>query len=67
MLTHSRLSSSLIAAELGFSDCSHFGRCFRARYGTTPAKFRRNALARAAAPVRAAFSPEDNEDRRVFE
>jgi len=67
MLVHSRLSSSLIAAELGFSDCSHFGRCFKARYGMTPVRFRRRRIEHRAKPEGARPLREDNEDRRVFD
>jgi transcriptional regulator GlxA family with amidase domain len=70
MLEHSTLSTGLIAAELGFSDSSHFGRSFKARYGTTPAQFRQTAretkMREPERPVAGAF-PGDNADRRVFE
>lgn len=67
MLTHTRQSSSVIAAELGFSDCSHFGRSFKAHYGMTPAKFRRAAPAGGIAAAHRGRAHDDNEDRRVFE
>jgi AraC-like DNA-binding protein len=41
MLKNDDLSSSRIAAELGFSDASHFGRSFKSLYGVTPAAFRK--------------------------
>jgi transcriptional regulator GlxA family with amidase domain len=43
MLKNNDLSTSRIAAELGFSDASHFGRSFKSRYGVTPAAFRKLA------------------------
>ncbi|MGU3492896.1 GlxA family transcriptional regulator [Xanthobacteraceae bacterium A53D] len=43
MLAHTAQSSAQIAEELGFADGSHFGRAFRARYGETPAAFRKGA------------------------
>lgn len=39
-----------IAFNWGFSDLSHFGRRFKARYGLTPTDFRRRALRTAAEP-----------------
>lgn len=58
MLAHTTLSAARIAAETGFSDGSHFGRAFRASYGSTPAAFRRSARAGLGAT---------DEPRRVFE
>lgn len=43
MLGNTRLSAGRIAADLGFADGSHFGRAFKARFGETPAAFRRHA------------------------
>ena len=51
--------SARIAADLGFADGSHFGRAFKARFGVTPAAFRRTA----APPARASGDGEG----RVFE
>ena len=33
-----------VAADLGFADQSHFHRRFRARFGITPAEYRRTAI-----------------------
>jgi transcriptional regulator GlxA family with amidase domain len=70
MLEHSTLSAGLIAAELGFSDSSHFGRSFKARYGMTPVGFRQ-VVRQAKTPVlqrpNAGTSEGDNADRRVFD
>lgn len=41
MLLHSNLTVSSIAAELGFTDCSHLIRVFREFNGTTPLKYRK--------------------------
>jgi AraC-like DNA-binding protein len=38
-------SISSIAFEMGFGDISHFNRCFRRRYGTTPSDIRMQAKA----------------------
>lgn len=43
MLKNDVISSTQIAAELGFSDASHFGRSFKSLYGVTPAIFRKHA------------------------
>lgn len=60
MLANTRQSAGRIAAELGFADGSHFGRAFKARFGETPAAFRRTARSAArATPAR--------EEPRVFE
>ncbi|BCH21040.1 helix-turn-helix transcriptional regulator [Mesorhizobium sp. L-8-3] len=37
---------SAIAYEAGFCDLSHFNRCFRRRYGTTPSEIRADAMRR---------------------
>lgn len=37
---------SAIAYEAGFCDLSHFNRCFRRRYGTTPSEVRADAMRR---------------------
>lgn len=70
MLEHSALPAVLIAAELGFSDSSHFGRSFKARYGMTPAHFRQisrhEARPPAARPTAGAYDG-TNADRRVFD
>jgi AraC-like DNA-binding protein len=44
-----------IAFKWGFSDLSHFGRRFKARYGLSPTDYRRNAQGRAG-PSRASRS-----------
>ncbi|WP_246777347.1 GlxA family transcriptional regulator [Microvirga sp. VF16] len=70
MLEHSGLPAVLIAAELGFSDSSHFGRSFKARYGMTPAQFRRGRrdgdVKPESRPSPGAYDG-DNVDRRVFD
>jgi len=60
MLANTRFSAARIAADLGFADGSHFGRAFKARFGETPAAFRRDAArpARRSAPA---------EETRVFD
>lgn len=60
MLANTRFSAARIAADLGFADGSHFGRAFKARFGATPAAFRRTATPR---PGRGA----DDGEGRVFE
>lgn len=70
MLEHSTLSVGLVAAELGFSDSSHFGRSFKACYGATPAQFRHMARLAETRPVKRpapGTSAGDNADRRVFD
>lgn len=70
MLEHSALPAVLIAAELGFSDSSHFGRSFKARYGMTPTQFRRISRYHGREPAsRSAAHASDgnNVDRRVFD
>ena len=62
MLQHTGFSAAQIAAELGFSDASHFGRAFKARFGATPADVRRSTPRDAARPRGG-----ENADRRVFE
>jgi YesN/AraC family two-component response regulator len=44
-LTHSTLTVSQIADELGFSDESHLGRQFRKHNGISPAEYRKKAKA----------------------
>ncbi len=62
MLTHTGFPAARIAADLGFADGSHFGRAFKAKFGATPAAFRKTT---APAPLsRRAQSPDL---RRVFE
>ncbi|KAB2919170.1 MAG: GlxA family transcriptional regulator [Hyphomicrobiaceae bacterium] len=63
MLKNTDLPAAQIAADLGFADSSHFGRCFKARFGSTPAVFRRafRGCGQATHP-----SIED-ENRRVFD
>lgn len=46
MLIHTGYSAARIAADLGFADGSHFGRAFKARFGATPAAFRRASAPR---------------------
>lgn len=70
MLEHSALPAVLIAAELGFSDSSHFGRSFKARYGMTPARFRQTSRQGDMKPLGrppAGAYDRDNVDRRVFD
>jgi transcriptional regulator GlxA family with amidase domain len=43
MLANTTLSAGRIAADLGFADGSHFGRALKAKFGETPAGFRRHA------------------------
>ncbi|MEP9355341.1 GlxA family transcriptional regulator [Xanthobacter sp. KR7-65] len=43
MLANTAFSAARIAADLGFADGSHLGRAFKARFGMTPAAFRRSA------------------------
>ncbi|CAN5238571.1 GlxA family transcriptional regulator [soil metagenome] len=40
MLENTRDTSTRLAQALGFADASHFVRCFRRQFGTTPEKFR---------------------------
>lgn len=44
--TQTHRSIGEIAFNWGFSDLSHFGRRFKARYGSSPTDYRRNALRR---------------------
>lgn len=60
MLANTPFSAARIAADLGFADGSHFGRAFKARFGGTPAAFRRSA---GRLPIRG----EEGEAARVFE
>lgn len=60
MLANTSFSAARIAADLGFADGSHFGRAFKARFGETPAAYRRTS--RPAPPPGA-----DAGDGRVFE
>ncbi len=46
--TQSHRTVSEIAFSWGFSDLSHFGRRFKARYGLTPTEYRRRAVEIAA-------------------
>lgn len=43
LLAHSQHSLAEIATTAGFSDQSHFTRCFRRQFGVTPAAYRRAA------------------------
>lgn len=61
LLANTPLSIGQVAAELGFSDGSHFGRAFKVKFGTTPAAFRSGPTACHARGMN------ENEDRRVFE
>ncbi|NJM26443.1 MAG: helix-turn-helix transcriptional regulator [Bacteroidia bacterium] len=45
LLTENKLSLSEIAFACGFSDQSHFIRCFKEAMGTTPSRFRRSVSA----------------------
>jgi transcriptional regulator GlxA family with amidase domain len=45
-----------IACECGFSDSSHFARCYRRAFGESPSDSRREA-ARTEAPVAGAHDP----------
>lgn len=65
MLKNDDLSASRIAAELGFSDASHFGRCFKSQYGTTPAKFRKQM--KQPGPKATTRRGRNDEIRRVFD
>ena len=47
MLSDGQASCASIAVRLGFSDQSHFTRVFKYHLGTTPARYRRDFLARA--------------------
>jgi transcriptional regulator GlxA family with amidase domain len=67
MLGNNEFTSSRIAAELGFSDASHFGRSFKSTYGTTPAAFRRQAKHAPREPSRSRNSTDDVRDRRIFD
>lgn len=62
MLKIADLPVAHIAVAVGFADSSHFGRAFRARFGSTPAAFRK--ILRMAAPVGRRRS--DTADPRVF-
>jgi transcriptional regulator GlxA family with amidase domain len=70
MLEHSTLPAVLIAAELGFSDGSHLGRSFKARYGMTPSRFRQSTRPGGPQPghrpIPGVYAG-DNVDRRVFD
>lgn len=44
LLTDRSRSLAEIASAAGFADQSHFTRCFRSRFGTTPAEYRRTAV-----------------------
>lgn len=59
MLANTSFSAARIAADLGFSDGAHFGRAFKARFGETPATYRK--AARPPLPTGA-----DAGDGRVF-
>ncbi|MEV6315405.1 AraC family transcriptional regulator [Streptomyces sp. NPDC051776] len=48
MLAHSELSAARIAAQLGFSSATNFGKYFHKHTGRTPAAFRDSARGRAA-------------------
>ena len=60
MLANTTFSAARVAADLGFADGSHFGRAFKARFGVTPAAYRK---ASRSPPARGA----DAGDGRVFE
>lgn len=40
LLAESDIPVSVVSAESGFENLSHFSRCFRAEYGMTPSQFR---------------------------
>jgi len=61
MLANTTLSAGRIAVDVGFADGSHFGRAFRARFGETPAAFRRKAR-----DTRRRL-PEAAEESRIFD
>ncbi|MFG1464746.1 GlxA family transcriptional regulator [Xanthobacter sp. DSM 24535] len=61
MLANTAFSAGQIAAELGFADGSHFGRAFKAKFGVTPAAFRKDAKSPSMS------GGGENADRRVFE
>lgn len=53
LIEHSNRSMSEIAYECGFADASHFSRCFREMFETSPSIVRAEAIARNAVPVSA--------------
>jgi len=66
MLRNSDASGAMIAAELGFSDSSHFGRSFKVQFGLTPRRFRLVARDTAASSRDHEKRAAANLDRRVF-
>ncbi|MFT3751749.1 MAG: helix-turn-helix domain-containing protein [Paludibacter sp.] len=44
LLNDTELNISQIAYQLDFNDPRYFSRCFRAHFGTTPSKYRKNLL-----------------------
>ncbi len=67
MLKNHTLPPSRIAAELGFSDASHFGRSFKARYGLAPAAFRKQVKRQQPDALKPRRQPDDPAEARVFE
>jgi len=67
MLKNDDLSSGRIAAELGFSDASHFGRSFKSLYGVTPAAFRKQVKDSPADLPRLRRATHASQARRVFD
>jgi transcriptional regulator GlxA family with amidase domain len=66
MLQHTTVSVATIAAELGFSDASHLGRCFKAKFEVTPMRFRALAGENSTAARPAEAFPGENTSRRIF-
>ncbi len=47
LLTHTTMKLADISDSLGFSNQSHFTRCFRSKYGKPPLQYRREAVKKA--------------------
>src|ERR687890_2462431 len=67
LLRNTERSITTIALETGFSDCAHFSRQFRDRYGVSPSDMRRNNPGVEPAAMAFASDFELPPDRRLFD